>query len=125
MENSSFRAVYSGKVNEEVESIRARYLPREVSRIERLRALDSAVRSAGVIETLSFGILGVLTFGVGMCMGLGVLPGGIVLGVCLGLVGAAVMAPAYPIYRKIQNKKREALSPEILKLSAEIMNESK
>lgn len=125
MDNSAgFSLVYSGKVNEEVERIRAQYIPREKSKIERLRELDLEAQSAGMIESLSVGVVGILTFGIGMCMGLGVLPGGTLLAVILGLVGAVIMAAAYPLYRRILDKKRKELTPEILRLSEEIMNSS-
>ncbi len=56
---------------------------------------------AGVIEALAPGVAGCLVFGVGMCVGLDVLPGGMVIAVLIGIAGAAIMLMAYPVYKKI------------------------
>jgi hypothetical protein len=76
MENKTFTYSYSAERNKEVESIRNKYLIREESKLEKLKKLDYRVQSAGMIESLSLGIVGVLTFGVGMCFFLGVFSGG-------------------------------------------------
>ena len=122
MENNQvFTYRYSAAQNREVERIREKYLPREESRLELLRKLDRRVQSAGMIEGLTVGVVGCLIFGIGMCFGLGVFGGGNWLAILFGALGTAVMLPAYPLYRRIARKTREALTPEILRLSEEIM----
>ncbi|MBQ7321517.1 MAG: hypothetical protein IJW99_05425 [Clostridia bacterium] len=122
MENNQvFTYRYSAAQNREVERIREKYLPREESRLELLRKLDRRVQSAGMIEGLTVGVVGCLIFGIGMCFGLGVFGGGNWLAILFGVLGTAVMLPAYPLYRRIARKTREALTPEILRLSEEIM----
>ena len=44
------------------------------------------------------------------------------LGIILGIAGALVMAMAYLVYRKKQQKMKECLGPKILELSNEILN---
>lgn len=121
MENSTFNYNYSAQRNREVENIRNKYLPREISKIELLRKLDFKVQSAGMLESLIIGVVGVLIFGIGMCFGLDVFGGADFLTVVFCLLGVIIMAPAYPIYRRIKNKTTEKLTPEILRLSDEII----
>ena len=121
MENKTFRYSYSATQNKEVESIRNRYLPKEENKLEILKKLDSRVQSAGMIESLCLGIVGALVFGVGMCFGLDALHGADFLAFLFGLVGTAMMLPAYPLYKRISKKTKARFSPEILRLSEEIM----
>ncbi len=121
MENNVFAYSYSADRNKEVEKIRDRYLPAEENKLERLRRLDRRAQTAGVTESLIVGIVGALTFGLGMCFGLDALSGPDALTLIFGLLGALIMAPAYPIYKRISKKTRMRLAPEILKLSDEFV----
>ena len=125
MENqNSFSYCYSARQHREVEDIRRKYLPREESRLERLRRLDRKAQCAGMTESLTIGIIGCLIFGIGMCFGLDVFVGADWLSVLFCLIGIAVMLPAYFVYRRISVKAKEALTPEILRLSEEILTSS-
>lgn len=121
--NETFTYKYSAKENEEAESIRRKYLPREESKLETLKRLDSRVENAGMIEGLTVGIIGCLIFGIGMCFGLDVFGGADWLSVLFCLMGAVIMAPAYPIYRFISRKTKRELTPKILTISEELINE--
>ena len=121
MENKSFTYNYSAARNKEVESIRRKYMPHEESKLETLKRLDYRVQSAGMIEGLCLGIIGALVFGVGMCFFLDVFAGAAWLTAILMICGTLLMIPAYPIYRRIARKTRAELTPEILRLSEEIM----
>ena len=121
MENNTFSYNYSAVRNKEVESIRNKYIPREESKLERLKKLDLRVQMAGTIESLCFGIVGALVFGLGMCFFLDVFAGAAWLTALLMVLGAVIMIPAYPIYRRITRKTKAELTPEILRLSEEIM----
>ncbi len=121
MENKSFTYNYSAARNKEVESIRRKYMPREESKLEKLKRLDYRVQMAGMIESLCFGIIGALVFGIGMCFFLDVFAGAAWLTAILMICGTLLMIPAYPIYRRIAHKTKAELTPEILRLSEEIM----
>ena len=121
MENNTFSYNYSAARNKEVESIRRKYMPHEESKLERLKRLDLRVQMAGTIESLCFGIVGALVFGIGMCFFLDVFAGAAWLTALLMVLGAVIMIPAYPIYRRIARKTKKDLTPEILRLSEEIM----
>lgn len=117
---------YSAKENKEVEEIRKKYLPREESKLEELRRLDSTVQASGMIESLSAGIGGALVFGLGMCLAMQVIGSGvfiIALGVLLGILGIAGMLTAYPVYRKVFGRTKEKFAPRILELTEELSAE--
>ena len=126
MENNQvFKYKYSAKLNKEVERIRRKYLPKEENKLERLRELDSRVQTAGIPQALAIGIIGALVFGIGMCFGLNVFSGANWLAFVFGAIGAVLMIPAYPICKRISNKTKSELAPEILSLSEEIINSKK
>ena len=122
MENKPFAYNYSAVRNKEVESIRRKYLPEEENKLETLKRLDYKVQSAGMIESLCIGIIGALVFGIGMCFFLEVFAGVAWLTALFMIIGTLLMIPAYPIYKKIARKTKAELTPEILRLSEEIMN---
>ena len=121
MENTTFSYTYSAARNKEVESIRNKYMPREESKLERLKKLDLRVQMAGTIESLCFGIVGALVFGIGMCFFLDVFAGAAWLSALFMIIGSLIMIPAYPVYKRIARKTKAELTPEILRLSEEIM----
>ena len=125
MENTTFNYTYSAARNKEVENIRKKYMPKEESKLEKLKKLDLRVQMAGTIEGLCFGIIGALVFGVGLCFFLEVFTGAAWLTALLMVLGAVIMIPAYPIYKKIALKTRTELTPEILRLSEEIIKSEK
>ena len=125
MENNTFSYNYSASRNKEVEAIRKKYMPHEKSKLKELKRLDSRVQRAGTIEGLCLGTVGALVFGIGMCFFLEVFAGAAWLTVLLMLLGTVMMIPAYPIYKKIAQKIKQALTPEILRLSEEIIKSAK
>ena len=118
-----FRYSYSSKQNEEVQAIRSKYLPREESKLEELKRLDYQVSNAGLPQSLAVGIVGCLIFGLGMCIAMEVLAGGVVLGTLIGACGMAVMIAAYPVYRTCFRKAKAMHQPRILELTAELCGE--
>lgn len=123
MNQETFIYSYSAKENKEIQEIRSKYLPREESKLDELKRLDSTVQSSGMIESLCLGIGGALIFGLGLCLAMQVIGEGVIaiaLGVLLGIIGTAGMIAAYPIYRKIFNRTKAKLAPRILELTAEL-----
>ena len=119
-EKEIFEYTYSAPQQSEVQKIREKYLPREATKLDQLRALDAGVTRRGTAVSLVHGVLYALVLGLGMscCMvwaGILFVPG-IVIG-CIGLAG--VMA-TYPIYKHIVNQDREKFAPEILRLAEEL-----
>jgi len=119
-EKEVFEYTYSASRQNEVQKIREKYLPKEVTKLDQLRALDAGVTRRGTAVSLVHGVLYALVLGLGMscCMVWGgrlFLPG-IVIG-CVGLSGAAA---TYPIYNHIVKQERDRIAPEILRLTEEL-----
>ena len=120
MDNNTFSYQYSAQQRHEIESIRKKYLPAGVNKMERLRMLDGKVQRAGMIESLCLGIIGVLVFGLAMCFGLNVFEAAWWPAIPLGIIGTLLMIPAYPLCKYIYRKRKEELTPEILQLTEEL-----
>ena len=125
MEHNTFSYNYSASRNKEVENIRRKYMTCEKSKLEKLKKLDLYVQTAGKTESICLGVVGVLVFGLGMCFFLDVFAGATWLTALLMLLGVVIMLPAYPIYRKIAQRTKKELTPEILRLSEEIIKSAK
>lgn len=118
--NETFEYTYSAEQQTEIEKIKAKYLPKTDNKLEQLRRLDASVTQKGTVAGLILGITGCLTFGGGLSI---VLLAGmefLVVGAILGVVGMAGMGLAYPVYKKITEKERERIAPQILALTEEL-----
>ena len=120
-EKETFEYTYSAPQQKEVQKIREKYLPKEMTKLEQLRALDAGVTKRGTAVSVIHGVLFSMILGLGMscCMvwkGTLFLPG-IIIG-CVGLAGIAV---THPIYNRIVKQDREKIAPEILRLSEELI----
>ena len=107
MNENTFSYTYSAPENQEVLNIRKKYLPREETKLEELKRLDSLVQSSGVMEALIIGVGGCLVFGLGMCLAMKVIGNAMWLGILLGIAGAIGMAFAYPVNRRCYNKMKD------------------
>lgn len=121
--NNTFVYTYSAAQSKEVLAIRNKYLPREESKLEELKRFDRKVQKAGMVQSLSIGILGALVFGLGMCLSLQVIGSSVFLGALLGLWGVVAMITAYPVHHFIFKKEKEKYTPRILELAAELCGE--
>lgn len=117
---NTFSYTYSAPENQEVLNIRKKYMPQEETKMEELKRLDNLVQNSGLVESLAVGISGSLVFGLGLCFAMEVIGKAMWLGILLGLVGAAGMLFAYPVYRKIFEKAKQQYAPRILELTAEL-----
>jgi len=94
-----------------------------------LRRLDGSVTKTAQAVALILGICGMLIMGFGMSLVMTQMweilgmsrELGMILGIAIGLVGAAVASIAYPVYHLIVKKKRERIAPEILRLTDELL----
>ena len=107
----------------EIEGIRSKYMPADErqQKLERLKALDRKVKRPAVLLAAVLGVCGELLFGLGMCM---VLEWALyVWGSLVALAGIALAAPAAPLYRLVYGRRKKKYAEEILRLSAELLNE--
>ena len=119
-EKEVFEYTYSAPLRSEVQKIREKYLPKEVTKLDQLRALDAGVTRRGTVVSLIHGIVHALVLGLGMscCM---VWAGKLFFpGILIGCVGLAGVAATYPIYSRIVRQDREKIAPEILRLTEEL-----
>jgi hypothetical protein len=118
--NETFQYTYSAKQQEEIETIRKRYVPKEENKMEQLRRLDESATRPGTIAALVVGVLSALVLGVGMSCTM-VWGGSLFIpGIIIGVIGIAGVGAAYPLYNRITKKQREKLAPEILRLTDEL-----
>ena len=119
-----FNYTYSANEQEEIRNIRSKYLSeeKEETPMEQLRRLDKSVTKTASAAAIITGIVGTLIMGVGMCF---TMVSGwekfFVLGVIVGLIGIALIAAAYPVYKAVLKHKRKIIAPEIIRLSDELM----
>ena len=119
-EKEIFEYTYSAPQQNEIQKIREKYLPKEVTKLDQLRALDACVTKRGTAVSLVHGTLYSLVLGLGMSCCL-VWAGKLFLpGVLIGCIGLAGVAATYPIYNRIVKQDRERIAPEILRLTEEL-----
>ena len=118
----TFQFRYSAKQQEEIQRIRAKYIPRQEDKMEQLRRLDQSATRKGSIVSLVIGVLGCLLLGVGMCCTMVWTQDWFIPGIVIGLLGILSVCLAYPLYIRITRKERQKLAPQILKLTEELSN---
>ena len=123
---TKFEYTYSApteRERREIESIRKQYVAEEKTTegaIERIKALNAKVNGGATTLALILGVVGILTFGLGLTM---VLEWDIWLwGIILMAVGCIPMALAYPSHTWMIKKGRKKYGEEIVRLSDEILN---
>ena len=111
------------KERQYAENIRRTYAGKdaEESKLEKLRKLDEAARRPASIFAYTFGILGALVLGVGMCLAMQVIGNMMPLGIVIGVVGIAMVSANYFIYRAMLNARKRKYADEILALSDELL----
>lgn len=116
--NGQFEYTYSAKQRSEIENIRKKYLPKEETKMERLRRLDKSAERFGRAISIAVGVTGTLIMGFGMCCVM--VWNEILFGIIVGILGMAIIGAAYPIFNSSIKRRREKIAPEILKLTEEI-----
>lgn len=122
-----FSYTYNASQNQEVQRIRNRYLPRELSPMEQLKELDVQVRRPADRFAYIYGSVSAIIMGAGMSLvmtdmgdALGIVEP-MVPGILIGVVGMLLALTTYKLHQGILNKRKVKYAPEILKLSEQIM----
>ncbi len=122
--DNGFSFSYSAKERSEIKKIRDKYVSEdEESKLEKLKRLDASVTSKSTFWSITIGIVGTLILGIGMCC---VLEWGsdarvFVIGIILGIIGIIPIALAYPVYNYVEKKERKKITPEIIRLTDELL----
>lgn len=107
-----------------VEKIRAQYAEKEAAEkdLDKLRALDAKVKRPANIFAYTFGAVGSLVMGAGMCYAMEVIgEKKKVPGIVLGVAGMLMMCGTYPAYKKILSDRKAEYAGEIMELSEKIL----
>lgn len=104
----------------ESENLREEYTPKKKTNYDEAARLDRKAKLPALIFAYTFGIVGALVLGVGMCLAMNIIGGGgntaMILGIIIGIVGIAMVGVNYPIYQKIMRSRKEKYSSAILVL---------
>lgn len=125
-QNKRFEMTYSAEQQEEIRSIREKYVPQKPDKMQQLRALDAGAERKAMMYAIIVGVIGALILGAGMSLvmtdfgaALGRLS--MPVGIAIGVVGLVLVALAYPLYTRTLQKEREKIAPEIMRLTDELM----
>lgn len=112
------------EVNEkkQVEAIVKEYLPHEETKVEKLKKLNKKVKRPATIFAYTFGVIGSLVLGVGMCLAMKVIGNLMPLGIVIGVLGIAMVSVNYFIYKLINKKRMAKFQCDVLKISNELLN---
>lgn len=103
------------------------YSPKEPeSKLDELKRLDRKVKNPAYIFAFTFGIIGALILGVGMCLAMEIIGSGttsIVFGVIIGLIGIAMVSINYPLFIKILSSRKNKYADEIIERSNELLKD--
>lgn len=105
-----------------VEKIREDYIKKENTTLEHLRKLDQKVKRPAYIFAYTFGVIGSLVLGVGMCLAMQVIGNAMALGVVIGIMGIIMVSVNYPVYQKMLLKRKQKYQKEILALTEQVLN---
>lgn len=110
------------------EKIASEYAQKPVSKLVSLKKLDKKAKLPSQVFAFTFGILGALILGVGMCLCMGQigqgLPMAMPLGITVGAAGTAMVCVNYPIYKKLLERGKKKYAFEIMELAKEITAEN-
>ena len=125
MKQDSFKMSYTPEQRDELQKIKEKYTSgkKEMTDLEKLKALDKRVESPGQIVSLIIGIIGLLIAGGGMSHVL--VNDAFLVGIPLSFLGIVVMLPTYPVYKAITKSRREKYAPQILEIIEKNDNISK
>ena len=106
------------------EQLANEYAPKDTSKVVALRKLDARAKLPAMVFTYTFGVVGALLLGLGMCLTMGVLGSGstaaFVVGIVLGVLGLACISVNYPLYKKLLAQGKQKYAFEIMELAKEI-----
>ena len=103
------------------QKLHTEYSEKKSSEVDKLCALDNNVKIPANIFAYTFGIIGALVLGTGMCLAMKVIGDLMALGIVIGVLGIAMVSVTYPIYKAILKSRKAKYSKEIIALSEQIL----
>lgn len=115
-------AVYAEKIAEE-------YSQKSESKVVALKKLDQKAKLPAHVFVYTFGIIGALILGVGMCLAMGQIGDGsaaaMTAGIIIGCVGIAMVSVNFTLYKRILENGKKKYAFEIMELAKEITGQEK
>ena len=110
---------------QQIEKIKNSYTDtqKELTKFDELKTLDKKVKNPAKIFAYTYGTVGSLVLGTGMCLAMKIIGNLMPLGIVIGLAGIAMVATAYPLFNRILNKRKAKYKDEILAKSNELLND--
>lgn len=109
------------------QNIASEYAPKDDSKIVALKKLDKKAKLPAEIFTYSFGIIGAIVLGVGMCLSMKIIGNQttlmVILGIIIGIIGIVMVSINYPIYKKMLENNKKKYAYDIVRLAKEITEE--
>lgn len=109
------------------EAIANEYAPKDTSRVIALKKLDRKAKLPATVFACTFGVIGALVAGLGMCLSMQVIGAPtratMAAGIIIGILGFLAVSVNYPIYRRVLKKGKEKYAFEIVELAKEISEE--
>lgn len=107
-----------------VEKIKSSYEAKsnEQTKLEELKSLDKKVKMPTKIFAYTYGAVGSLVLGLGMCLAMKIFANLMPLGIVIGLLGIAMVSTTYPLYQKYLSKRKAKYSEEIIARSNELLD---
>lgn len=105
---------YASKLQEE-------YSEKVPGDVDKLKKLDEKVKLPANVFAYTFGIIGALVLGVGMCLAMKVIGDMFALGIVVGIAGIAMVSVNYFIYKAILKSRRNKYAGEVISLSNNII----
>ncbi len=111
-----------------VEKIRSRYVEKEATELDALRALDAEVKRPATVFGYTFGSVGAVVMGAGMSLvmtDIGAtigLAGAMATGIVIGILGLGMAIATYPLYKRILGARKAKYADKILALGDSIMD---
>ncbi len=110
------------------ERIASEYDQKPTSKLVALKKLDRKAKLPAQIFAYTFGVIGALILGVGMCLCMGVIGQGLSiampLGVAVGVIGIGMVSVDYPVYKRLLEKGKSKYAFEVMELAQEITAEN-
>ncbi|MBD5100953.1 MAG: dihydropteridine reductase [Clostridiales bacterium] len=99
------------------------YVEQPVTTLDKLKALDKKVKRPAKAFAYTFGTIGALVLGTGMCLAMKVIGDLMAVGIVVGCAGILMVSINYAIYKAIMKKRKAKYSQEVLELSQSIIAE--
>ena len=108
---------------EKVQKIREQYTEKTQTKFDELRELDTKVKRPAEVFAYTFGSIGALVLGTGMCLAMKVIGNMMPLGIVVGVIGIGMVSVTYSLYKAVLKARKKKYSKQIFELSDSLLGE--